>query len=599
MQILGRAIGDYLARTSGQFSVILHRRLQEDLIGLVNQCLESTGEDKRALLITDEPIEKVESCGWQDLLSWRTGHDRIFAWVRGSGQPDSSFQSVVQPFIDETFPSKGSESACTLPLLAKVCLDYIWGRHDLDKGTNVYDKFLEVLARILQEARDSFLRCGNTALLSWNDQFLLHCSSLVQGLEQVVAERGPSLAEPQAWEIQRLAGLPAWVEDTTKDDVFLAAPTLPKKTVAMAKDWERVVEKFITGPRGVGELLGELDRILEPQGRGPHNSWWGLLDDESATYDPSEDAPLLYGQRLFSLDRVPALHSQDRPGLRSVPQYAWWGVVSEDLAKILKEIGESQPLRPADDDIYLFPIPSMPGKYILRTHQGTVEHDHKKSSWQAKVRLEGVAVVYDPGWPDLVIGSPAEEGRQLGQVCVLPETIKIACSPQGGVTCQVNLDSIQLGSSKSMQVEFDVDITYKADREESTGYIMGKWQSRRWLKITFLTQVWDGQEWMEPKSVESKIRVFIPHPFELTMVLNEAKNDKKSKFFYCPDDKDVFFWEEEGEEEDSMPSWSQNQSIDVQIREDGEMNIVTYDGRLNPTQPTFLDQVTSTRPKKF
>jgi len=583
MRTLGRAIGSYLAQASGQFSVVFPRDLQEDLVGLIERCQELTGDEKRALFVTNRPPGNVESCTWQDLLSWRTGHDRVFAWIRGSGQPDSSFQSVVQPFIDETFPGEGSTSICTLPLLARVCLDYIWEQHGLGKGGNVYDKFLEMLTWALREARGSFLRGGNTAHLSWNDQFLVHGSRLVSYLEQIVAEQAPSLVEAHAWEIERLAGLPAWVEDATRDDVFLSAPPVPREGKA-SMIWEKVVSNFITGPLGVGELLGELDKILKPQGRGGPNSWWGLLDNESVAYDPSRDAPLLYGQRLFTSPGLPALFSTGRPGLHPAPRPAWWGVVSSDLAQVLNKLRESQPLRPANDDTYLHRVPGMPGKYVLRTRLGNIEHDHKKRYWQAKVSIGGVAVVYETDWKDIILGDLPQEGSQVGQIHVSPETVQVSCSPRSGITCLLVPGGVYLVGDAGIRVEFDIEITYKADRMGDA--LTGAWQPSRSLKVSFLARDWDGSKWLEPRKVEGKFDMIVPHPFELTVMLGDAGGDgsKKGNFSCCPGKADVFSWEK--------GKWEQKPGVDIQVKADGEMNIATYDGRLDPGQPSFLDQVT-------
>ncbi len=50
----------------------------------------------RALFVSDLPMAaRVPACEWSQVTGWRTTDDRIFAWIRGDREPDSSFRSVA------------------------------------------------------------------------------------------------------------------------------------------------------------------------------------------------------------------------------------------------------------------------------------------------------------------------------------------------------------------------------------------------------------------------------------------------------------------------------------------------------------------------
>jgi hypothetical protein len=106
MPVLGNAIGNYLSRLGGLYSVELPDTLWQELLDLV--AAGNARQVNRAVLVTDDPTSAsgVLSIGWREILGWRTTDDRIFAWKRGTREPDTSFRSVVRPFISSRFPGE-------------------------------------------------------------------------------------------------------------------------------------------------------------------------------------------------------------------------------------------------------------------------------------------------------------------------------------------------------------------------------------------------------------------------------------------------------------------------------------------------------------
>src|SRR5713101_1577653 len=104
MPILVTAIANHLSRLGGLYSVELPDALWEEMVDLVST--GNVGQTNRALLVTDDPgaAASVPTIRWREILGWRTTDDRIFAWKRGTREPDTSFRSVVRPFISNRFP---------------------------------------------------------------------------------------------------------------------------------------------------------------------------------------------------------------------------------------------------------------------------------------------------------------------------------------------------------------------------------------------------------------------------------------------------------------------------------------------------------------
>src|SRR5208282_2466942 len=98
----------------------------------------------RALFVTgDNTASATIPCiRWEQLLGWRTSDDRIFVWCRGVREPDTSFRSVVRPFISNRFPgANGGE--CTRELLVRLCISELWRRRGMQSLGDAFDAFLE------------------------------------------------------------------------------------------------------------------------------------------------------------------------------------------------------------------------------------------------------------------------------------------------------------------------------------------------------------------------------------------------------------------------------------------------------------------------
>src|SRR4051812_20377912 len=129
MPILGKAIAGYLSKFQGLYSVELPAELADEMNDLVSACNVVT--PNRAVLVADPPHPPgVLAITWPELLGWRTEDDRVFAWERGSREPDTSFRSVVRPFISNRFPGiTGGE--CALELLARLSTEQLWAERGL------------------------------------------------------------------------------------------------------------------------------------------------------------------------------------------------------------------------------------------------------------------------------------------------------------------------------------------------------------------------------------------------------------------------------------------------------------------------------------
>jgi len=175
MAILGRALARHLSSIRGLYSVELPDSLSAEMLELVGSA--NSVASKRALLVTDDPglSSSVESTAWRDILRWRTTDDRIFVWARGIRQPDTSFISVVRPFISTRFPgADGGE--CTLELLVRTCVEEFSYQRSKQPIGEVFEAFHRTALWVAKVLRYMFERLGSTPRVHWSDRFLEHWS---------------------------------------------------------------------------------------------------------------------------------------------------------------------------------------------------------------------------------------------------------------------------------------------------------------------------------------------------------------------------------------------------------------------------------------
>src|SRR5579883_99643 len=274
MPILGKAIARYLRSRRGLYSVELPPTLLDEMSDVVSGC--NIVGSNRAFLVTEPPAasSSVPSVRWAEILRWRTQDDRVFVWARGSREPDTSFRSVVRPFIANRFPGlNGGE--CSIDDFARFTIAEIWAQLNFSPGSDAYQAFVNTAFWLAGLLRESFEQGGSTPSVHWSDRFLEHWSAMLRDLESALAGlSGPPLPR-HAWELLRLAGIPVPAQIAGAGNPFLQAPAQvsDRDWRKIARFWQDVTDDFILPEGAVAVLLSALDQQVA--GAGDISSWRG------------------------------------------------------------------------------------------------------------------------------------------------------------------------------------------------------------------------------------------------------------------------------------------------------------------------------------
>src|ERR1043165_7255862 len=341
MAILGNAIARYLCQLGGLYSVELPESLLPEMLELVQ--LANSVAPKRALLVTDDPLltNATATTTWRGVLGWRTIDDRIFIWKRGLREPDTSFVSVVRPFISTRFPgADGGE--CTLELLVHISIRELW--HQLGKQAigDACDAFYRTALWIAGVLRYMFERVGSTPSVHWSDRFLEHWAGMLTIIDQNLKSYSGEPEPRHAWEIVRVSGIPL-PSSIAKGNPFPDKPTEleEKEWRSLAALWEDVVQSFVLPEGSIAFLLTALDRRV--LGATKLSPWRGLpwANVQGMSLDT---APPIVGSRVFAVASSPTLISATVPSFPIALPQSWWGVTSNDLEEALRSLKEQTSL---------------------------------------------------------------------------------------------------------------------------------------------------------------------------------------------------------------------------------------------------------------
>lgn len=563
MSVLGTSIGNYLKGIGGQFSVELPRQLEYEAYELVKTC-NSPQQPAAALLVSDSPTQssQITTTSWSQLLSWRTGHDRVFVWIRGTGQPDSSFESVVRKFIDGQFPG-GNSSILTLKQLAGIALDEIWRKNGLSPNTSPFDVFSKVLNWIFNMAGYTFEQDGNGPIHSWSDQFLVYCAKLLDNVDGLVSSSlsGGNLQPITAWDMFRLGGLPLPLRLHGAVNPVLNPPEFSELVTQeeLAQTWNKTCIDYILSPGGSTLLFSVLDRVLAARGSSTPNTWWNF---NWPTIPPSPPHPsLLVIQDVFL----------------SASTQAWSEVTFGDLEEVMSQLGQPAPLSVGPDPL-VKPLLGAPDSMILATRNGTVTHLHTTQKWRARVVISGLQLAYRGDWGQLFVQQNPPSQSQVGDAWVQPSSLVVEVT-LGSIRC-LNVQP-SVGTGGYLSATFDIEVEYSTGRDQND--LEGRWNPSRRLKLKFPVRQWDGTSWSAQREIRESIEFYVPSPFELTFIAV----DPRGKGVFCPSRDDRY-------SATMTPStyWTPTSSTDLQLPERGVYSITVYDGRLDPGSLAFLPVVT-------
>lgn len=569
MAILGSAIANYLSGLGGLYSVELPETLWHEMIELV--VVGNSVQANRALLVTDDPITAgtAQTIPWREILGWRTTDDRIFAWKRGTKEPDTSFRGVVRPFISSRFPgANGGE--CTLELLVRLSITELWRRRGHPPVGDSFEAFLDTSNWVTGILHYIFEKAGSMPSIHWSDRFLEHWASMLTELDQrLTAWNAP--ADPRhAWEIVRVSGLPL-PSAIVNGNPFLAKPSalLEKEWPRLADLWDEVVHSFIQVDGGIPILLTALDhQVIGATTVSP----WRNLPWELVANLPADAPSPVVGARVFTAPQSPTLVSAAIPSYPIAPVPSWWGVSSDDLGQASDRLTAQTPLVPDVTSPGLLRLfPQDPSPYVLNTRTGTVAHAHTGAKWKARVTVDGIHLRFKEDWQHLHVAVLEPQSVADGDAWINPDLVEI--NPKGARVQSRHIS----GVADRLAIQLALLVEYVA-RRDAQGNLVGTWNANRSLRVKLSIQYRMGGQWALPRSEEAKIELIIPSPFNPTIIVSDLGRMNATS----PDGQDEFT-----ANLNSPGSWQPDTTPTILLKEEGRYDVQVYDGTLAPNLPQF------------
>jgi DNA helicase HerA-like ATPase len=579
MPVLGKAIATHLRKLAGLYSVELPAKLRHEIFDIVSAC--NQGHPSRALFVVDEDLSTtgVKTTSWAELLGWRTSDDRVFVWERGSREPDTSFQSVVKPFISSRFPgSPGGE--CTLDLLANLSIEELWTRNGLEPVGETFDAFLDTAKWVAGVLRHAFERVGSLPSAHWSDEFLVHWARMLdlldQGLDNL-PQLGVTLQPRHAWELLRVAGLPVPAKIAASGNPFLQTPRmLPERDrISFAKSWQDIVEEHMLTEGDRAVLLTALDWTAK--GAEKTSSWrsldWNVLKDVSL--HDIVAAPTV-GQDVFTSKTSPSLLSTQPPAYPVAPKPSWWGVTEADIRQAIAQLRETTFFRPSPSCTALEAVPGQEDMYWLKTRLGSISHLHPRRGWKAEVLIEDLVMEFKAPWSKLTVSHLQPSQRGKGNAWINPDDVSLEVA---GRDVNTAIKQLSVTSGTQLEIKFDLTITYTARADEESEAVSGKWRPIRTMRIKAKVRdciegVWRAAS----RNVDSSVKLVVPSPFSPTALVAP----ERGKPSIAPNTGDIFT---SGLAPGAM--WEADAIPDVILKEEGRHEISVYDGCLATMSPSF------------
>lgn len=566
MAILGKAIASHLRNRTGLYSVELPASLTDEMSDLVAGC-NQTGTN-RAFLVTEQPPAgiTVPVVTWAEILRWRTQDDRVFVWARGSREPDTSFRSVVRPFLANRFPGiSGGE--CTLDELARFTIAEIWTQRGYSKGSDAFLAFTATAVWLSGLLQESFEEAGSTPTVHWSDRFLEHWAGVLRQLDTRLAPlSGPPLPR-HAWELLRLAGIPVPAQIAGAGNPFLQPPNdLPERDWRkLAKFWHEVVDEFILP---VAVLLSALDRQVA--GAGDVSSWRGLPWTTASRLSTETPAPIV-GSAVFT-GGSPSMLSPTAPPYPITKNPAWWGVTTDHLQKAINQLQSKNPLQPSFSCTAIVQGPDPVQGHWLLTRQGALSAAHTARKWRARLDLASLELVFKEEWRRLFVSPLAPNSSEDGDAWINPDDVVLRVTGSGA---DVTRQTISVAAGNQLAIGFDLSIEFAASRDKSSGALSGNWNAERSVKLTAKVSHYLNGGWTAPQTVDSALDLIIPSPFSPTIAASSRKA------FVAPDSGDSYL------SDPAATNWVAESTPDIVLPEEGRYSVTIYDGRVSPSATSF------------
>jgi hypothetical protein len=571
MGIIGKAIARHLRDLSGLYSIELPISLVDDIFDLVGE--SNVANTKRALYVVEESTivsSDIAYTTWAELLRWRTDDDRIFVWTRGTREPDTSFQSVVKPFISSRFPGSPS-GECSLQLFARLSIDEIFHQVSLDRS-HAKDMFYETAYWVLGVLCRAFESTGISSGNHWSNELLKHWSQVTIELRESILQsqiKGVRLEPHHAWEILRLAGLivpKAFVVSGGNPYERPPESILERNWSSVAQSWQKIVDDFILEEGGIELLLTAIE--VRKSGADKVSSWRGLPWDlaKKVKSDELSTAPVV-GSIIFSGSNSPSILQLSKPTYPISPKPAWWGVTELEIEDAINHLRSAQELTPNLDSGFIKIYGSLDW-YFIDIRNGKSQLSKPRKNLSLQVTIAGLEIEFKDVWTYVVVSSDQPTTAREGTCWINPDNITITIT---GGKCEITNQTVSPLVSGKVRLRFDLSIQYIARFDEQAQEYVGKWNAIRNLNLTMRVNNFTSSGWdTEMRSIDASLKIVVPSVFSPTGVITSA-NDKS---VVVPDADEEFFISANLDTD-----WSPRSTPNVFLKEEGRYGVAIYNGR--------------------
>lgn len=578
MGIVGRAIGRYLRERQGVFSVELPAALDGEMSSLVSIC-NGKQENSAFLVLPEHEAGGTTDFGcatisWSELLRWRTDDDRVFVWARDSGEPHSSFQSVVTTFIGRRFPGEPG-GTCSPSLLSRLCTEEIWRElgEEPDEDSHSFRAFRDTLEWVIDVVRHNYQYNGGSPKAHWSDGFFVHWSRVCDGLAGEFSRAQKVDYRPEAgdaWEVFRQAGLPVPVEVTEDSRILTHPPVNATKDnrlteSGLSKQWQELVNSYVVPEGKIAVLRSALDKFCAGESEA---SPWSRLPFEKAS-EATVGTPAVEVMRpVFTDDSVPSYFSRGQNAPEGKETRRWWGVTLPEVLEALEQLTAEKFLSPVKGGGPLYPLDSGDNGYLVLTHTGRVDYDHTGKRWRAFVRLEDLTVQYVEHWNLVHLRQSEPDGDSAeGVVWVRPDDVDVRVRGTGVKVTDVS--AIQAEDGRALNIRFDLEVKYQATRDD--GRAKGSWKPSCALKVRAKVREWAEGSWQVRTTEESELDLVVPNPFAPTLLVDSGQ-------IIVPESDDSYEYTSDGS---GPQEWKPISTPDLLLDEEREVELVIYDGQLS------------------
>lgn len=572
MSILGQAIAKHLVGLHGLYSVELPEQTIAEARRLVEQA--NLLQPNRALFVTDDPASAagVTSIQWREILGWRTEDDRIFVWKRGIREPDTSFRSVVRPFISNRFPGAGG-GECSLDMLVELSVRELWAKRTLPPIGDSYDAFVKTGRWVAEVLYLLFEQTGSLPGNHWSDRFVSHWAQMLDALDTAWTAYAGPIDPRHAWEFVRLSGLPL-PSQIANGNPFLGAPAeleehhWPK----LAELWADVVRSFILPEGAIAAFLTALDgAAVGAAGVTP----WRQLDWGLVTPLPEGSPAPTVGFTVFASPPSPSLISSVIPSFPVAPIPSWWGVSTNELDEALRHLREQTPLLPDTTCTGLIRLfPNDPTPYVLNTRvAGALAYAHTAKKWRARITLSNIRLRFKEDWQQLHVSPISPTAAADGDAWINPDAVQIEA--KGADTEGL---SVSPSPGNQLLIQFRINIEYTAARDQTGGTLTGKWIPERSIRAQLRVRRYFNGSWDTGRDVNAEIELLIPSPFAPTVLISSQRRLEGC----APLNHDVYV-----ANINQGNLWLPSETPTIVLDEEGPYSVQIFDGSLTPSAPQF------------